>query len=121
MTDENKPKSEPGGWELMRAFERVEKRLDGFARDFVSVIVHNLLAEDVKEARAETAAVKADADKKIEDARKEAATALAAIRTELDNAKRTRAQTWTAIGLLAAGGAVGLFYDIFTRGLGMGG
>ena len=32
-----------------------------------------------------------------------------------------RAQTWTAIGLLAAGGAIGLFYDIFTRGLGMGG
>ena len=120
MTDE-KPKSEPGGWELMRAFERVEKRLDGFARDFVSTVVHNLLVERVKEAEAEIETAKTDAAAAIEKAKTDAAAALATIRTELDNAKKTRAQTWTAIGLLAAGGAIGLFYDIFTRGLGLGG
>lgn len=123
---------EPGGWELLRAVQSINGRLDDFAKGFVSIAVHNLLAEDVKEARAETAAVKAEADRKIEavrtdaaadveKARTEAATALSGMRTELDNAKKQRAQTWTAIGLLAAGGAIGLFYDIFTRGLGIGG
>ena len=121
MTDGGDRGREPGGWELLRAVQSITSRLDDLAKGFVSLAVHNLLAEDVKEARAEAAAVKADADKKIDDARKEAATALATIRTELDNANKTRAQTWTAIGLLAAGGAIGLFYDIFTRGLGIGG
>ena len=120
MTDD-KPKSEPGGWELMRAFERVEKRLDGFARDFVSVIVHNLLADRVKEVEKRQAEAETEAEARVEKAKSEAATSIAAMRTELDNAKKQRAQTWTAIGLLAAGGAIGLFYDIFTRGLGIGG
>ena len=78
-------------------------------------------AEDVKEARAEIAAAKVERERQIAEAKTEAAASIAAIRTELDNAKKQRAQTWTAIGLLAAGGAIGLFYDIFTRGLGMGG
>lgn len=121
MTDGGDKGREPGGWELLRAVQSITSRLDDLAKGFVSLAVHNLLAEDVKEARAETAAVKADADKKIDDARREAATALATIRTELDNGKKQRAQTWTAIGLLAAGGAISLFYDIFTRGLGIGG
>lgn len=118
---EDKPKGEPGGWELMRAFERVEKRLDDAVKGFVSVVVHNLLAEDVKEARAEIAAAKVERERQIAEAKTEAAASIATIRTELDNARKQRAQTWTAIGLLAAGGAIGLFYDIFTRGLGMGG
>lgn len=119
MTGEEKPKSEPGGWELMRAFQRVEARLDSFGREFVSTIVHNLLAERVKEVEADVARTKADADAAIEKARADAAAALASVRAELDNAKKTRAQTWTAIGLLAVGGAVTIFYDIFTRGLGI--
>ena len=116
---------EPGNWELMRGIERLEKRFDDAVKGFVPVAVHNLLADRVKDVEADVEKARTDAavevDKKIDDARKEAASAAAAIRTELDNAKKTRAQTWTAIGLLAAGGAVGLFYDIFTRGLGMGG
>jgi hypothetical protein len=101
---------EPGNWELMRGIERLEKRFDDAVKGFVSVAVHNLLADRVKDVEAD-----------VEKARTDAAAALATIRTELDNAKKTRAQTWTAIGLLAAGGAIGLFYDIFTRGLGIGG
>ena len=111
---------EPGNWELMRGIERLEKRFDDAVKGFVSVEVHRLLAEDVREMKADLAATRADAAADVEKARADAASALTVIRTELDNAKKTRAQTWTAIGLLAAGGAVGLFSDIFTRGLGMG-
>ena len=112
---------EPGNWELMRGIERLEKRFDDAIKGFVPVAVHNLLADRVKDVEADVEKARVDAAANIEKARTEAASALAAIRAELDNAKKTRAQTWTAIGLLAAGGAVGLFYDIFTRGLGMGG
>ena len=112
---------EPGGWELLRAVQEVKATIADMSRGFVPIAVFNLLAEDVKETRAETAALRVETDKRIDDARKEAASAVAAIRTELDNAKKQRAQTWTAIGLLAAGGAVSLFYNIFTRGLGLGG
>ena len=112
---------EPGNWELMRGIERLEKRFDDAAKGFVPVAVHNLLADRVKDVEADVEKASVDVAANIEKARTEAASALAAIRTELDNAKKTRAQTWTAIGLLAAGGAVGLFYDIFTRGLGIGG
>lgn len=118
MTDE-KPKSEPGGWELMRAFERVEKRLDSFGREFVSVIVHNLLVERVKEVEADAALAKVEATTAIDKAKAEAAAQIAAIRTELDNAKKTRAQTWTAIGLLFVGGIVTIALGVFRQGLGL--
>lgn len=112
---------EPGNWELMRGIERLEKHFDDAVKGFVSVAVHNLLADRVKGVEADVEKARVDAVSDVEKARTEAASALASIRTELDNAKKTRAQTWTAIGLLAAGGAVGLFYNIFTRGLGIGG
>lgn len=112
---------EPGNWELMRGIERLEKRFDDAVKGFVSVAVHDLLAARVKDVETDVEKGKTEAAQAVEKAKTEAASALAAIRTELDNAKKTRAQTWTAIGLLAAGGAVGLFYDIFTRGLGLGG
>lgn len=112
---------EPGNWELMRGIERLEKRFDDAVNGFVSIAVHNLLADHVKDVEADVEKARVDAAADVEKARTEAASALATIRTELDNAKKMRAQTWTAIGLLAAGGAIGLFYAIFTRGLGLGG
>ena len=112
---------EPGNWELMRGIERLEKRFDDAVNGFVSVAVHNLLADRVKDVEADVEKARTDAAADVEKARTDAAAALATIRTELDNAKKTRAQTWTAIGLLATGGAIGLFYNIFTRGLGIGG
>lgn len=112
---------EPGNWELMRGIERLEKRFDDAVKGFVPTAVHNLLADRVKDVEADVEKTRTDAAADVEKARTESAAALATIRTELDNAKKTRAQTWTAIGLLAAGGAIGLFYDIFTRGLGIGG
>lgn len=113
------PRREPSTWEVMRGIERVEKRLDGFARDFVSVIVHNLLVERVKELEGDIAEARADAKREISAAKKDAADEITSIRTELDNAKKTRAQTWTAIGLLAAGGAITLFYTVIRQGLGL--
>lgn len=123
MTDDRPSERgrEPGNWELMRGIERLEKRFDDAVKGFVPVAVHNLLADRVKDVEADVEKARTEAAVGVEKARTEAASALAAIRTELDNAKKTRAQTWTAIGLLAAGGAIGLFYDIFTRGLGLGG
>jgi len=121
MSESSDKGREPGGWELLRAVNAITTRLDDLAKGFVSLAVHNLLAEDVKEARAEIEKAKVERERQIAEAKSEAAASIAAIRTELDNAKKQRAQTWTAIGLLAAGGAIGLFYDIFTRGLGIGG
>ena len=116
---------EPGNWELMRGIERLERRFDDAAKGFVSVEVHHLLAERVQSVEKAVGVARTDAETDVEKAKREAkteaASQIAAIRTELDNGKKQRAQTWTAIGLLAAGGAIGLFYDIFTRGLGMGG
>ena len=112
---------EPGNWELMRGIERLERRFDDAAKGFVSVEVHRLLAERVKGVEEAVATARTDAESDVDRARTEAAAALAVVRTELDNAKKTRAQTWTAIGLLAAGGAIALFYDIFSRGIGIGG
>lgn len=112
---------EPGNWELMRGIERLERRFDDAVKGFVTIAVHDLLAARVKDAEADIEKAKTDAAAAVEKAKTEAAASIAGIRTELDNAKKQRAQTWTAIGLLAAGGAIGLFYDIFTRGLGIGG
>lgn len=119
MTEE-KPKSEPGGWELMRGIERIEKRFDDAVKGFVSVAVHNLLADRVRDLEAEAKEAASTAASAVEKAKSEAAAAIALIRTELDNAKKQRAQTWTAIGLLAAGGAITFLYNLITRGAGLG-
>lgn len=110
---------EPGGWELYRAILDVKASIADMTRGFVPLAVFNLLAEDVKEARAETGRVEANADRKIAEAKSEAAAQIAAIRTELDNAKKTRAQTWTAIGLLFVGGIVTIALGVFRQGLGL--
>jgi hypothetical protein len=103
----------------MRGIERLEKRFDDAAKGFVSIAIHNLLADRVKDLEADAKQARLDAEANVEKARADAAAALSSVRTELDNAKKTRAQTWTAIGLLFAGGVVALIWDIFTKGLGL--
>lgn len=115
----NKRGREPGNWELMRGIERLEKRFDEAVKGFVSVAVHNLLADRVKDVEADVEKARADAEAAVEKARVDAASALSQITTELNNAKKTRAQTWTAIGLLAAGGAITFVYDLIQRGAGL--
>ena len=110
---------EPGGWELLRAVNDVKTTIADMSRGFVPIAVFNLLVEDVKEARAEIEKAKIERERQIAEAKAEAAASITSIRTELDNAKKTRAQTWTAIGLLFAGGVAALIIDVFNRGLGL--
>lgn len=119
MTDD-KPRSEPSTWEVMRGVERIEKRLDAMTQAFVSVEVHRLLAEDVREAKEQAATDRAAAVAAVDTARSDAAAALATMRTELDNAKKQRGQTWTAIGVIFAGLVATSIYDTFMRGIGAG-
>jgi len=117
MTDEKR--AEPSTWEVMRGIERVEKRLDTMQHAFVSVEVHRLLAEDVREVKEQATTDRAANELAVQKAKDEAAIAVTAIQTELNNAKKQRAQTWTAIGLLFAGGVAALVIDVFSRGLGL--
>lgn len=107
MTDE-KPKSEPGGWELMRAFERVEKRLDGFARDFVSTVVHNLLVERVKDIESDLAAERTAREK-----------AVAELKQAEAEQRKARAQTWAAIGVAGVASLFTIFGSFIRQGLGL--
>lgn len=111
---------EPGNWELMRGIERLEKRFDDAVKGFVTLAVHNLLSDRVRDLEAEAKEASAVAAAAVDKAKAEAAAAIASVRTELENAKKQRAQTWTAIGLLAAGGAVTFLYDLISRGAGLG-
>lgn len=112
---------EPGGWELLRAVQSINGRLDEFAKGFVPIAVFNLLAERVKELEADVVKQRTDASAEVEKARVDAAAQLSAVKTELDNAKKQRLQTWSAIGLMFAGLIGSTIYDAFTRGLGLGG
>ncbi len=105
--------------EVMRGLDRIEKRLDSMQKAFVSVEVHNLLAAEVRDLKAAAAADRANADAAIDKAKEEAAAQVAAVTTELNNAKKWRLQTWTALGLLFAGSVVAWATDIFGRGLGI--
>lgn len=107
MTDE-KPKSEPGGWELMRAFERVEKRLDSFARDFVSTVVHNLLVERVKDIESDLAAERTAREK-----------AVAELKQAEAEQRKSRAQTWAAIGVAGVAALFAIFGSFVRQGLGL--
>lgn len=107
MTDE-KPKSEPGGWELMRAFQRVEKRLDDFARDFVSTAVHNLLVERVRDVEGKLAAERTAREKVV-----------AELKQSEQEQRRSRAQTWTAIGIAGVTAAFAIFGSFIRQGLGL--
>lgn len=99
---------EPNGWELLRALNSIDQRLDGFATNFVSLQVHTLLVERVKEVEADLA-----------DERKERVAGDAAAQKRLDDQQKVKGQTWTAIGLLAVGGVVTLLFAIFRQGLGL--
>lgn len=102
------PEQEPNGWELLRAVKGIDARLDNFASTFVPLAVFNLLSERVKEVESDL-----DAEKK---ARHEGD---AALRKDIDDQRKTKAQQWFAVGLLAVGGAVTLLFSIFRQGLGL--
>lgn len=102
------PEQEPNGWELLRAIKGIENRIDTFASTFVPLAVHNLLAERVKEIEADLA-----------DEQKARAEGDAALRKEIDDQRKAKAQQWFGIGLLAVGGVITLLVAIFRQGLGL--
>ncbi len=54
---------EPGGWELLRAIQSINTRLDDFAKGYVSAEVFALHVERVREVEADLAAEKAEREK----------------------------------------------------------
>lgn len=102
------PEQEPNGWELLRAIKGIENRIDTFASTFVPLAVHNLLAERVKDLESEV-----DSEK---NARHDGD---AALRKEMDDQRKTKAQQWFSIGLLLVGGIVTLAFSIFRQGAGL--
>lgn len=110
---------EPGNWELMRGIERLERRFDEASKGFVTTVVHNLLVERVRDLESEVNAAKIEATGAIVEAKKEAAGQIAAVTTELNNAKKSKNQMWTTIGIGGALVVIGTFWDVFTKGLGI--
>lgn len=102
------PEQEPNGWELLRAIKGIEARLDTFASNYVPLAVFNLLSERVKETEAD-----------LEVEKKARAEGDASLRKEIDDQRKTKAQQWFAVGLLAVGGVVTLLFSIFRQGLGI--
>lgn len=107
MGDET-PRREPSTWEVMRGVERIEKRLDGFARDFVSVVVHNLLVERVKDLEGDVARETAAREKAVGELKQSEA-----------EQRKSRAQTWTAIAVAGAAAAFAIFGSFIRQGLGL--
>lgn len=99
---------EPGGWELLRAIKGIETRLDSFTSGYVPLAVYATLVETVRE-------LKQDLD--TERTARERDTS--AIRKELDEARKTKAQMWTAIALLVVGGIVTVVIGVINKGLGV--
>lgn len=98
----------PGNWELMRGIDSINKRLDDIVKGFVSIAVYNLLVEEVKE-------VKADLQKE----KAERQTTVIALQAQAEDQRKSRAQTWLALGVAAAGVAFGVFGSIIRQGLGL--
>lgn len=99
---------EPGPWELMRGLEKIEKRLDDFAKGFVPIALHNLLVEDVKELKLDLVEERA-AREKADDAN----------RQTTEEQRKARAQTWASIGLAGVAVVFSIFGSFIRDGLGL--
>lgn len=99
---------EPGGWELLRAVQQINARLDDFAKGFVSVAVHTLLAERVKEVETDLAKETAAREKAVGE-----------LKQAEQEQRKSRAQTWTAIGIAGVAAAFAIFGSFIRQGLGL--
>lgn len=112
------PGKEPGPWELFRGLERIEQRLTEFAAGYVPVAVFTTLVERVKdtekdveaETRHRISALEAESKARIEGD--------AALRKEIDDQRKVKAQQWFSIGLLGVGAVITLLVSIFRQGIG---
>lgn len=110
---------EPNGWELLRAIRGIDTRLDNFTSNYVPLAVFATLVERVKDVESDLdteRAAREASDQREKEARE---TGDAALRKEIDDQRKTKAQQWFGIGLLAVGGVITLLVSIFRQGLGV--
>lgn len=117
MTDGNG--REPGGWELLRAVQSINTRLDDLAKGFVSVAVHNLLADRVKDLEADVSKETAARETAVKDANAAREKLAAELRAAEAEQRKSRGQTWTAIGLAGVAVVFGIFGAFIRQGLGL--
>lgn len=99
---------EPGGWELLRAIQSINTRLDDFAKGYVSAEVFALHVERVREIEADLAAEKAEREKGD-----------ATLRQTAEERRKASAQVWVSIGLAAVAVVFSIFGGIVRQGLGL--
>lgn len=99
---------EPNGWELLRAIRGIEANLTSFASNYVPLAVYTTLVERVRKNEDD-----------IVSERKDREAAVSAIQKQQDEQRKTKAQTWTAIGVLAVGAVITLLVSIFKQGAGI--
>lgn len=105
MTDTGR---EPGGWELLRAIQGINGRLDDFAKGYVSAEVFALHVERTREVEAELNAEKAAREKGD-----------AELRQSQEEKRKATAQVWASIGLAAVAVVFSIFGGIVRQGLGL--
>ena len=106
MTEERG--QEPSGWELLRAVQHINSRLDAFVNGFVSSEVHALLVERVREIEDD-----------VRDEKRDREQAVAAMRKYDEEQRKTRAQTLTAIIIAGVSVVFGIFGEVFRQGFGL--
>ncbi len=99
---------EPNGWELLRAIRGIEANLTSFAANYVPVAVYQTLVDRVRKT-----------EEDVVTERKDREAAVAAIQKAQDEQRKSRAQTWTAMGLIAVTAVVGIFVSFFRQGVGL--
>ena len=99
---------EPGGWELLRAIQSINTRLDDFTKGYVSAEVFALHVERVREIEADLAGEKAEREK-----------ADAALRQTAEERRKANAQVWTSIALAAVAVVFSIFGGIVRQELGL--
>lgn len=110
---------EPSGWELLRAIKGIETRFDTFTQNYVPLAVFSTLVERVKTTEGDIDTERTARERAV-DAEKQAREAGdAALRKEIDDQRKTKAQQWFSIGLLGVGAVITLLVSVFRQGLGM--
>lgn len=99
---------EPGGWELLRAIQSINTRLDDFAKGYVSAEVFALHVERTREIEADLANERTAREK-----------AVAELRQTQEERRKAAAQVWVAIGLAGVSVLFSVFGSLIRQGLGI--
>lgn len=110
---------EPNGWELLRAIKGIETRLDNFGANYVPLSLFGTLVERVKTVEIELDAEESARARDLAKERAERESGDAALREEIEEARKTKAQQWFSIGLLAVGAAITLLVSLFKQSAGL--